>query len=877
MPYIGNTIRAADDYRLIDDISSGFNGSTTSFALQVAGSSPVPFPKSPQQVLISVNGVIQEPDPTGASGFNLVGTNIVFSSAPTNGHAFFGIIYATADYLNAGGNFPAGALGSPSITFIGDENTGLYRKGSGSVGFVSDATEIANFDSNGITISSGNLIIPGDIIHSGDTNTKIRFSDTDQIKLETGSVQKLRLDNSEVVVNDDGADVNFRVEGDTDTNLIVADASADKVGIGTGTPSGAKLHIVGSGNTGIKVQVGSSSADQIYLGNTGGSSSVGTLTNVGFNLIQNGGTALAIDTNKKVGIGTTSPTQLLSLSSSDPRIIMTETTNNSNCIFDYASGGVLEVSVDDNDVDSNSKFQVRIDGATAGLTLDSTGLGIGTTSPQARLHLDMGAGGLPKIRLQHSSSGNDVFEITGGLTGVSNGGFGIYDVDETTYRLAITSSGNVGINTTTPAALLTLNQTIPELRLQSSNNNLGMGDFIGLISLHTSDGSTPGAGEVFRIKTESSSSIGADYTTRLYNRNGSGGGATEVSLGNGQGSIYLSTNTTGNATATVKMAVMSSGNVGIGTTSPSQLMGDGGRVLHVKGSDNPEIVLERSTSGTEVKASLRITDTETLEFAIKDGTASTVRALSIHSDNGDIGLGTITPSARLHVFRSTDNNTACILNNSGTTGGHGLKVTSGGTGAGTKILSCFRNNQSSEAEVFRVDGAGDKFMDNVFDKDGNNQRKSYFTITGQLIMGRNAHESYLVFQDVSNNQIGNIVRGAGSSVAYNTTSDYRLKENVVDLTDAITRLKTLSPKRFNFISDPSITLDGFIAHEVTAVPEAVEGEKDAVITQEMLDAGTLQGTVGDPIYQGIDQSKLVPLLVAAVQELTARVETLEAA
>ena len=203
MPYIGNTIRAADDYRLIDDISSGFNGSTTSFALQVAGSAPVPFPKSPQQVLISVNGVIQEPDPTGSSGFNLVGTNIVFSSAPTNGHAFFGIIYATADYLNAGGNFPAGSLGAPSITFIGDENTGLFRKSGGSVGFVSDATEIANFDSNGITISSGNLIIPGDIIHSGDTNTKIRFSNTDQIKLETGGVQKLRLDNSEIVVNDD--------------------------------------------------------------------------------------------------------------------------------------------------------------------------------------------------------------------------------------------------------------------------------------------------------------------------------------------------------------------------------------------------------------------------------------------------------------------------------------------------------------------------------------------------------------------------------------------------------------------------------------------------------------------------------------------------
>ena len=51
MPYIGNNIRSADDYRLIDDISSGFNGSATSFALQVAGSTPVPFPKSPQQIL----------------------------------------------------------------------------------------------------------------------------------------------------------------------------------------------------------------------------------------------------------------------------------------------------------------------------------------------------------------------------------------------------------------------------------------------------------------------------------------------------------------------------------------------------------------------------------------------------------------------------------------------------------------------------------------------------------------------------------------------------------------------------------------------------------------------------------------------------------
>ena len=178
---------------------------------------------------------------------------------------------------------------------------------------------------------------------------------------------------------------------------------------------------------------------------------------------------------------------------------------------------------------------------------------------------------------------------------------------------------------------------------------------------------------------------------------------------------------------------------------------------------------------------------------------------------------------------------------------------------------------------FQIDASGNKFLDVTFDTGASNARKSYFNSTGQQFHGRNAHEAYIVFQDVSNNNIGNITRGAGASIAFNTSSDYRLKENVVDLTDAITRLKTLKPKRFNFKSDSSITMDGFLAHEVTAVPEAIEGEKDGVITQEMLDAGTLEGKVGDPIYQGIDQSKLVPLLVAAVKELITKVETLEAA
>ena len=103
-----------------------------------------------------------------------------------------------------------------------------------------------------------------------------------------------------------------------------------------------------------------------------------------------------------------------------------------------------------------------------------------------------------------------------------------------------------------------------------------------------------------------------------------------------------------------------------------------------------------------------------------------------------------------------------------------------------------------------------------------------------------------------------------SSTTYSTSSDYRLKENVVSISDGITRLKQLKPYRFNFKNDSSTTLDGFYAHEASeVVPESVVGTKDAVDSEGNIDP------------QGIDQSKLVPLLTAALQEAVTKIETLE--
>ena len=180
-------------------------------------------------------------------------------------------------------------------------------------------------------------------------------------------------------------------------------------------------------------------------------------------------------------------------------------------------------------------------------------------------------------------------------------------------------------------------------------------------------------------------------------------------------------------------------------------------------------------------------------------------------------------------------------------------------------------------------------------------------------------DKVVVFSDLNgqsgdaDNIVGDITI-TSSSTAFNTSSDYRLKENEVDITDGIDRLKQLKPYRFNFKRDADTTVDGFFAHEVSdIVPEAITGTKDAMKDQEyevspavyedvvhpaveatydengqeitpaeeewtesVLVTEAVRDTRSVPDYQGIDQSKLVPLLTAALQEAVAKIEALEA-
>ena len=143
---------------------------------------------------------------------------------------------------------------------------------------------------------------------------------------------------------------------------------------------------------------------------------------------------------------------------------------------------------------------------------------------------------------------------------------------------------------------------------------------------------------------------------------------------------------------------------------------------------------------------------------------------------------------------------------------------------------------------------------------GNSENGQYFNDKDGA-----SHARYIGFER-GGTLIGQIKRdGTNDNISYVTSSDYRLKDGVVNKTDGIEKIKLLKPRKFYWKSNPDKTLvDGFLAHEVSdIVPEAISGTKDDVDENDKI------------IPQGIDQSKLVPLLTAALQEAITKIETLE--
>ena len=266
-----------------------------------------------------------------------------------------------------------------------------------------------------------------------------------------------------------------------------------------------------------------------------------------------------------------------------------------------------------------------------------------------------------------------------------------------------------------------------------------------------------------------------------------------------------------------------------------------------------------------------------------------------------MGVGGITPATLLHIAEATD--TELRIEATGSSSGDdarlALKTTNGSfviqndRSLGTSGNLTFAGNASNNIVIDHDTGRVGINSLLSGTQNTSNSRLSVFgnssTATGSIPIGvacaNVTSERYMIVFFNGNGAVGSI-RTNGSSTSYNTSSDYRLKENVVGITDGIARVKQLQPKRFNFIADDDTTVDGFLAHEAQAVvPEAVSGTHNQVQVWDESEELPDGVSVGDnkldedgntiPEYQGIDQSKLVPLLTAALQEAIAKIETLE--
>ncbi len=292
MAYIGQQ-PVVGRYIKIDQISGGFNGTASGFTLAAGGQGVLPG--TARNLMLSLGGVIQEPE----TDFTVSGSGLTFTTPPVSGTTFFAVVFGDMQAVGTpSDNTVTPATISPTGTFVFPNVT------------VSGTTVIA----------SGTAAVPS-LSVTGDSNTGLFSPGSDQLSITAGGTERVKLGTTEVVFNDSGNDVDFRVEGDTNANLLFIDASTDRVGLGTSSPANGRLNVSAATNQ-ITVDTGDTATyGRLDIGHFTNGTFIGTYagSNTASDLIRfgtGGTTRMTLDSSGRLGIGTTSPNASLVVAAS---------------------------------------------------------------------------------------------------------------------------------------------------------------------------------------------------------------------------------------------------------------------------------------------------------------------------------------------------------------------------------------------------------------------------------------------------------------------------------------------------------------------------------------------------------------------------------
>jgi hypothetical protein len=398
------------------------------------------------------------------------------------------------------------------------------------------------------------------------------------------------------------------------------------------------------------------------------------------------------------------------------------------------------------------------------------------------------------------------------------------------------------------------------------------------------------------------------------------------------GRLTFATSGDGSATPTERMRINSSGNVGIGTASPDRPL-----TINATGTNGTQFhIISGSAAGFQLESSAgkiyEIQSNASSNLIVYDRTAAATR-LTIDS-SGNVGLG-VTPSAWVSSWKAIDWGTNTAVISGGGAGNAGTYVINNAyydTTLGLTYKSTFQaayyqqvagkhnwytapsgtaGNAITFTQAMTLDASGNLLVGTtssgylcrvqaVTTGNADVYLAKVDNISGAPYVAWSATTSGNPYFALFLTETSYVPRGsitynrAAGLTAYNTTSDYRLKENIVDLPDALESVLMLKPRQFSWKETGNVTT-GFIAHELAEVcPHAVSGEKDANREEEyeispaipaVLDeegnevtpaVEAVMGTRTVPVYQGIDTSFLVATLTAAIQEQQAMIEELKA-